>query len=427
VKDDLIDQDYESALRFVEKIDKSTSELLYLYEKGLILHYDNEWVESNLALESAEDLYEDLYTKSLSRVVGSLFTSDNVLKYRGERHEAALIHYYKILNYLYLDDPEGALVECRKLNNRLTAFTDEADSLYSNDAFLQYLTGMVYLVNGELNDASVSLRAARGAFKQLEDRYDIEMPRSLYCDLITVAEARGELSMAAAYRDSVGGCDTVGVDTGNGALNLFIESGYTSYKIEKNIVIPIYKDEIDDIGGDDFALVLVDRHGVPVDAGRKVSYMLRVALPELVGSPEPFMDAGVRVYVDDRARGARAPVVENIDRLTQEAFEARRGMILLKTVSRALAKYLAKEAAGSKEVWAGWLVNAFGFATESADTRSWATLPQTIRMARLVLPEGTHDIELTLYGYFIEDDETILIEDIEITAGRTTFLNVRVY
>ncbi|UCH84926.1 MAG: hypothetical protein JSW50_04350, partial [Candidatus Latescibacterota bacterium] len=121
VKDDLIDQDYESALRFVEKIDKSTSELLYLYEKGLILHYDNEWVESNLALESAEDLYEDLYTKSLSRVVGSLFTSDNVLKYRGERFEAALIHYYKILNYLYLDDPEGALVECRKLNNRLTA------------------------------------------------------------------------------------------------------------------------------------------------------------------------------------------------------------------------------------------------------------------------------------------------------------------
>ena len=56
VKNELIERDFDSALRFVEKIDKSTSELLYLYEKGLVLHYDNEWAESNRALESAEDL-----------------------------------------------------------------------------------------------------------------------------------------------------------------------------------------------------------------------------------------------------------------------------------------------------------------------------------------------------------------------------------
>ena len=427
VKNELVEQDYDSALRLIEKINKSTSELLYLYEKGLVLHYDNEWVESNLALEAAEDLYDDLYTKSLSRAVGSMFTSDNVLQYRGERYEAALIHYYKILNYLYLEDPGGALVECRKLNERLTTFVDEADSVYSSDPFLQYLTGMVYLENGELNDADVSLRAALSAFKRLGDRYQIEMPPSLYCDLIKCAEARGDLTAAAGYRDSSGRCDTTGVETGTGTLVLFIEAGYTAHKIERNIVIPIYKDEMDDLGKDDYAVVLTDRYGRPIDGNRKLSYLLRVAVPELVVTPEPFMDAGVRVFVGERPRGVRAPIVENIDLLTMEAFEARRGFVMLKTVSRALAKYLAKKGAESKEIWAGWLVNAFNFATESADTRSWATLPQTIRMARIVLPEGAHDVELTLYGYFVEDDESFLLEDVNITAGRTTFLNLRIY
>ncbi|MEJ2720534.1 MAG: hypothetical protein P8181_05265 [bacterium] len=428
IKADLVGRDYDQALRRIERIDKSSSELLYLYEKGLVLHYDNEWAESNLALEAAEHLYDDLYTKSLSRAVGSLFTSDNVLKYRGERYEAALIHYYKILNYLYLGDPEGALVECRKLNERLNAFADEADSLYFDDPFLQYLTGMVYLDNGELGDADVSLRAALRAYERLGNRWGVEMPRSLGCDLIMCAETRGDLTAAEAYRDSLGGCDTTGVAVGAGTLNLFIESGYTAYKVETNVVLPIYKDEIDDnVDKDALAVTLVDRYGRPVDAHRKLSYLLRVAVPELVVSPEPFMDAGIRVCVEGGDIGGRAPVVENVDRLTVEAFEARRGLIMLKTVSRALAKYLAKKGVESKEAWAGWLVNAFNVATESADTRSWATLPQTIRMARLVLPEGTHDVELTLYGHVVEDDETFVIEDVKITAGRSTYLNLRVY
>ncbi len=428
IKADLVGRDYDSALRRIEKINKSTSELLYLYEKGLVLHYDNEWEESNLALEAAENLYDDLYTKSLSRAVGSLFTSDNVLKYRGERYEAALIHYYKILNYLYLKDPQGALVECRKLNERLDSFTESSDSLYSNDPFLQYLTGMVYLDNGELNDADVSLRTALAAYQRLSSRYGIEMPPSLHCDLIACAEARGDLTAAAAYWDSSAGCDSASAAAGTGTLILFIESGYTAYKVETNVVIPIYKDELnDDVDRDAFAVKLVDRYGRPVDTHRKLSYLLRVAVPEMVSSPEPFMDAGVRTNVDGRELGGRAPVAENIDRLTQEAFEAKRGLIMLKTVSRALAKYLAKKGAESEEVWAGWLVNAFNVATESADTRCWATLPQTIRMARLDLPEGTHDVELILYGYVVEDDETFLIEDVKITAGRSTFLNLRIY
>jgi len=77
-------------------------------------------------------------------------------------------------------------------------------------------------------------------------------------------------------------------------------------------------------------------------------------------------------------------------------------------------------------LFAGWLINIFNVATESADVRSWATLPQEIRMARLVIPEGTYDLALTLHGQFAEEDETYVIKGVEITAGRSTFLNLRV-
>lgn len=426
VKTSLDGQDFETALSRIERIDKNTSRLLYLCEKGLMLHYDNRYEESNAAFEEAEKLYDDLYTKSLSREVGSLFTSDNLIKYRGDQFETALIHYYKILNYKYLSDTEDALVECRRLNHRLKTFSDSGDSVYVDDPFLQYFTGMVYFDAGEFSDADVSFRAALGAYGRLENRYGLETPVSLFCDLADCAEAIGDHDAAAGYRDSVGGCARLEREADSGTLNLFLECGYVSHKVEQNIVLPIYQDDAQSLEGDQFVDELAMRYGTPIESTRKVDYLLRVAIPVMVPSEPPFMDAGVRVFVEDRAHRTRATIVENVDAMVFEAFQAKMDLIMLKTISRALAKYLAKKGADSESQLAGWFVNLFNVSTEAADIRSWATLPQTIRMARLVLPEGTYDLELTLYGWFEDDDEAFVIEDVKITAGRSTFLSLRV-
>jgi hypothetical protein len=427
VKDSLERQDLETALASVEKVDKGTSQLLYLYEKGLLLHYANRYEESNTALEASEGVYDELYTKSLSRELGSLFTSDNAIRYRGEQFEAALIHYFKILNYLYLSQPEGALVECRKLNHRLETFSASGDSVYVNDPFLQYLTGMVFFDQGELNDADVSFRAARAAYKKLGQRYGIETPPSLACDLVRCSEILGDIEAAERYRETAEDCGKYAISDGKGALNIFVDAGFVSYKIEQNIVLPIYKNDYNSKrSNDEFAAVLVDRYGRPVDSSLKLDYMLRVAIPAMVSGPEPFMDTGIRVQGDSLTIRTRAVVVENVEGLAYEAFEARSGKIMLKTVTRALVKYLAKETADDESEIVGWLVNLFNVVTESADIRSWSTLPQTIRLARLALPEGTYDVELMLYGSNQGDDEIYTIKDVEIKAGRATFLNLRI-
>jgi hypothetical protein len=427
VKQSLEVQNLEKALEDVEDIDQGRSLLLYLYEKGLLLHYANRYEESNAAFEKAEAVYDELYTKSASREAGALLTSDTVIKYRGEQFEAALTHYYKILNYLYLEEPEGALVECRKINHRLGVFAASGDSVYVDDPFLQYLTGMVFFDNGDLNNADVSFRKARSAFIELGEWYGVETPPSLACDLVKCSEALGDIEAAERYREEAGDCEKRAIEGGKGALNVFVESGFAPFKIEQNIVLPIYKDDYDgDFDTDEMAVVLVDRYGQPVNSSRKIDYMLRVAIPEMVSGPEPFMDAGVRVANDSLTLRTRAAIVEDVEALAYEAFEARRGKILLKTVTRALVKYLAKQGADSQSEIAGWIVNLFNVATESADTRSWTTLPQTIRMARLALPEGTYTIELRLYGDYQEDDEIYTVDGVEIKSGRATFLNFRI-
>lgn len=430
IKTSLAEGNYDAALDRIEKIDQGTSRLVYLYEKGLVLHYQSNFVASNAAFEEAEYLYDDLYTKSATREIGSLLTSDTVLKYRGERYEVALIHYYKILNYLYLGDPEGALVECRKLNQRLKTFgDDESNYVYPNDPFLQYLTGLIYASTGEYNDADVSFRIALNDYGEVGPVTGVTAPSYFYCDLVHVAQVLNDREALTRYQ-SEELCDTgADIPAGSGVLHLFIECGYTAYKVEQNIVLPIYKDEYKtNLDPDEYAEVLYDRYGHPINRRRKLHYLLRVAVPVLVPSPNPLGDIEARVTADGRTYRSYAQVAENIDLLATNAFQARQGQIMVKSIARAFAKYLAKQMAEDKQgEVAGFLVNALNVATERADVRSWSTLPATIRMTRLVLPEGVHDIEIVIFNVLGGNDDVLVIPGVEINAGQDRFLNYRIY
>lgn len=428
IKGALVDQNFDEALKNVEKIDKSTSELLYYYEKGLVLHYQNRYQESNEAFAQAEIVLEDLYTKSLTRELAALAVNDAVAKYRGDPHEAMLIHYYKILNYLYLGDMDGALVECRRVNIKLQMLRD-AGEFYENDPFLQYLTGILYSEAGDDVDAGVSYRVATEAFETLGDSYGIRAPEALYCDAATNAARLGDFQEEQAYL-AKGECPQLD-DPRAGSVGLFIEVGYVAHKLETNISLPIYDD--DDWNDDDkFAVKLADRRN-HARRSVKVAYWLRVALPVLETTPVPVREAVMsarHVSGPDSASVAvkrRATVVENLDRLATVAFQEKEGKILLRAIIRALGKYAMKKAADKKGEGLGLLVNIAGAATENADTRSWSTLPQRILLARTWLPPGVYDLDVTLTGPSGEVSDRFTIPNVEVQPGRTTFLNYRIY
>jgi hypothetical protein len=441
IKRSFTESDYEQALERVDEIDRGTSELLYLYEKGLILHYGNQYSESNEVFERAEMLLEELYTKSVTRELAALAVTDNITKYRGTSYEAILVNYYKTLNYLLLGDLEGALVECRRVNRKLEFLRDTEGVFFANDPFIQYLTGLVYRAASELNDADVSYRVAAAEYEELAIDYGVEVPSLLYCDRRETALLLGD----TAPDDTIDVACPESPAPDQGVLNLFLECGFVAHKQERKVVLPIFKDD-DTSDVDALAEVLAAREGVAVvsyEGDRKIDYVLKVAVPAVVPTPVPWDYAVIRpqwkappdsgsggdetlIPVTDKV-GFRAEVVENVDSYALAAFEEAYGKMLFRTVVRALAKYAAKEGASSKDEAFGWLVNWFNVVTETADTREWTTLPEKILMARLVLPAGRYDLSVGLFDASGRIVDRLVIENVVIDPGRTAFLNHRIF
>jgi hypothetical protein len=433
IKNALLEQNYEEALEKAEGIDKSSSNLLYLYEKGLILHYQDQYAASNEAFEAAEILLEELYTKSVTREVLSLAVKDDFSAYRGDPYEAVFVNYYKILNYLHLDDIEGALVECRRVNNKLQMIIDAGEESFENDPFLQYLTAMVYEAAGDRNDASVSYRVAVDGYERLAQDADVRAPRTLLCDAAENARRLGDFEAAGRYEEGAGG-ECAGPQPGEGVVNVFLEGGYVTHKYEESIAFPIYEDDDED-DEEKFAETLAKRrHAARRDV--KVSQIIKIAMPALADDPMPFRDAviharrvGSEAAADEsrEAREARAVKAEDLAVYAHRAFAAKEGKILLRTIVRALSKAALQSKAGDKNAGFGVLVNVLNIATETADTRSWSTLPKRVDMARLRLPEGTWDLEVTLLDAAGKRFDSFAIRGVEIRSGESEFINYRVF
>ena len=452
-------QRFDEALKGLEALDNGSSRLLYLYERGLVLHARGDYGGSNAALDRAEILIGDLYTKSLSREIGSLLTSDNLREYRGERFESAYLHYYRILNYLDLDKVEDAAVESRRLNQRLQRYQDQKGSFYRNDPFLQYLTGLVYEQAGERVDADVSLRAALAAYRTVGPKDGIEMPPDLPCELARNAEALGRRSEAEQYRAEYGCPGRAPGEHATGVVNLILECGYVDAKVEQNLVFPIYSGEVgEDLDESHFARMLVEERGDGrPQPDRRLDYLLRVAVPQMVDVQCSIQHVDVRAVADSGAAQApargdtlrpaghvgapgpfvRAATVQNLSVLANRAFEEARTEIMTRAVVRALAKYIAKKKADKEEVkedgkkekknpLAGWLVQGLAFATEGADTRSWSLLPERILLARLELPPGRYRLDVRLLNANGQPAQNLSIPNVELQAGAVRLLNYRV-
>ena len=80
----------------------------------MLYHYAGNNKESIKNFEKAEQVYEDLYTKSVTNEAAAIVTNDNVRPYRARPFEVLLMYQYQILNYLAIGDLDGALVEVRR-------------------------------------------------------------------------------------------------------------------------------------------------------------------------------------------------------------------------------------------------------------------------------------------------------------------------
>ena len=183
-----------------------------------------------------------------------------------------------------------------------------------------------------------------------------------------------------------------------GELLLLYETGFVPPKTEENIVFPILKtDPIvqDDANRDEKAVREYSRKLVRRRNQQyrevELEYLLRVAIPAY-RSNRPRI-AGINA--DTAYGGVSGVLVEDIEAAAMKTFESELPTIMLRTVVRGVLKYLSFRRANREGETVGRLVNLLNVVTESADTRSWQTLPNQIFLVRMRLPEGTHNITLS--------------------------------
>ena len=409
----------ETAYTYLQKNAPKKSDIPFLFELGLVAHYANEFTASSTAFNQGADIAEDRYTLSISKEVGSLVTSDKLRPYAGTRYERLLSHYYRALNYVYQSQLDGALVECRRATNLINYFKNESENYdFFGAAFLAYLSGMFFEAAGETNDAFISYRQAAEYYQSAAEKTGVKIPDDLGHSLVRLARTLGFTDEYTRYREQYGEPPPPAERTGE--LILFYESGYVPHKREENLIFPILKtDKVDD---DKFVPTLMGRRG-KVYEDVELEYLLRIAIPT-IDSNRPRL-AGVEVAVGQAAK--RGVLVQDVENIAIETLKAQTPMILLRTLSRALLKYLTYRKANKENEALGLLVNLAGVISEQADTRSWRTLPNQIFMVRMSLPAGTHTLNLSFLNANGRVNRRESMPDVKINPNRITFLNYRTY
>ena len=359
-------------------------------DKGIIFHYQDNYEESNKEFEAAEDAIEELYTKSISKGVFSFLLNDNSLAYDGEVYEDLYINIFKALNYLHLNDFDGAYVETRRIKNKLkeldvkldqqiNQFNSSNDSKfkissvnldYYNNVLANYLSFLIFRAESEFDNSRISLEKLNEAWDTYPSVYNFNKPKAVLDSNISSSVVLNVISFTGAgpVKEPIGARITTFDD-------YIIISDPTSFHIQP-IVIP----------------------------GIKYGWNFKFEFPQLLTYSSAI--SRISVYANGNKLGD-LELLENMNNVATKTFEADKNIIYFKTLTRALLKGIGTSALGrtiKKETNGGFLgdiltgiANAAMDATENADLRSWRTMPGYCYAGEFNIEEGIYNIDIKFY------------------------------
>lgn len=394
---------YDQALSILSDPHKygKNNELLFLLDKGLVLHLAGRYEESIEAFEEAKQKYDELYTESVSKIAASWLWNDNALPYTGEDFERVMVNIFQAVNYASLGQIDEALVEARDVDSTLNTMNGRYDAkqknTYTEDAFARLLMGIFYETDGNMNDALVSYRLSLDAY-QGNSRDSSRMPKVLKENLLAAAESYGDRNFDE-YRREFAGVDYVPLDERKKQAEVYLieYEGLSPVKIPVRVPVPLPDGKISQIAFPKY----LKRHSR--------------------SRPAKLTAASIS---DSTTRWDETELVEDIEAVAIRSLEDRRARYLLKAAARPAAKYFAEKALEQKvEDDRGKktadvvrvLGSLYNVISEQADLRSWQTLPARVRLARLILSPGTYEISA--------DEESF--GEIELAAGEKRFFILR--
>jgi hypothetical protein len=372
--------EYRHGLDTIEKDKKSLyrqrDAVLYYLDSGMLSHYASEYRESSRLLQEGERAIEAAFTKSVSMEIGTYILNDNVQEYDGEDYEDIYLNTFNALNYYHENNIEDAMVEIRRMNNKLQFLASKygilisnlqkkaledsteippdpaaAEIVFSNSALSRYLGMLFYRGRGQYDDARIDQEQIKLAFANAPSLYPHKLPVSIDTELE--------------------------IPPGKARLNIIGFSGQSPAKVEEII-------------------------RVPIPGARYV----KIALPVMTERPSAVDKIEIRF---DTGETLELELLENIAAIARETFKQKLGVIYLKSILRGIAKGVTSsvlDAAGEEIGGNAGLImglaslgtQIFAEASEKADLRISRYFPAKVYVGGITLDPGTYSFTINYYS-----------------------------
>lgn len=417
----LLSGNIQAALKEIDKnkfLKKKRNKLLYYFEKGKVEYLNNDYEQSNLLLNKADIFLEDQRASVGNQLLG-VITNPEKEVYNGEDFEKVAIHYYKALNYIFLNQSDEALVEARKINLQLQKLNDSypegKKNRYNTDAFALTFQGLLYEYNGDINNAFISYRNAVDIYLEHEDLYfGTNCPNQLKIDLLRTAKAIGFSNEFLRYKEIFSDIDTDFTYSSGGELIVFWENGLVPYKDQTYYSFSILP------GGDDGLLMIQNEEfdiflPIPIDSydEDKGSFsdidIFNIAFPRYVERTPYYstaiakLDSGLYQF----------ELTEDYTTIAFQTLKDRTAREIGKAAIRLAVKKVSEHIIKKENEGLGTALGILNAAIEHADTRNWQTLPNNIHYVRIPLKEGINEIEVE----FFDKDNNSIVENIKIDGN----------
>jgi len=413
---------------FGKRIEGGKEEVLFSMELGRVAQLEGDIEASKMGFESAvQDIQEQedkakFSASGAAAQSGAVLVNDKAIPYRASSFEKTLVHHYQALNYLALQDLDGAGVEVRMANQtqkmalrHYKKDVERAESKEKNispgdardsnllpvyagldeiagavkhsfqNAATYYVSSVIWEMLGEPNDAYIDCKRALEIYP--ENRF-------LQQDVVRLGKRLGMREDLADFaRRFPKAADTPADGTGRfkdkARLVVLYEEGFVPAKSEMSIAYPLF-------GAGSIGVIALPMYAEAAPA----------AVPATVS-------------VAGRSLGRTVPIC-NVGALAARALEERMPGILTRQVTRAVAKgvaaHAAEDAAGG---WGSLAMMLYNIVSEQADLRSWLTLPAHIQILSAWVEPGSPSVSISgPVGGSLWSGEVTLNE------GKTTFVLV---
>lgn len=348
-------------------------QVVYLFEYGTAQQLAKNYEESNRAFLKAEELTDVKDYFSISRQAGSLLLNQGMVQYKGEDYEKVLINAMLAINFLALNNREDALVETRKVNDKLYKYKFEAKKDYQQNPFAFYLSAMIWEANRHWDDAYIDYKHA----------YELE-PNIPYLksDLMRLAKLSRRPDELEKWQKAFTDLPKSPViDKSKGEIVLVLQQGWAPRKFPRPEsprmpkLFPVAS--------------LTDRAKLTVvNLGEEVTQTIA-----------SVQDVAIKTLEDDYAS------------------------LTAKRIGGVAVKAVVADQLRQKNELLGQLAWIGMNLADRADLRQWVTLPQTYQVARISVPAGAY----TVYAEGLKFDGTLSGErsenfEIKVKSGEKIFI-----